>query len=82
MRQNLLCLKRSRAGISGCTTKQDLQSFSNKNLSICAKEYKKRLLNLIITFNLVNRSSNQVSTSAKVLRLFCHGLNLEEYFRS
>ncbi|GEA67380.1 hypothetical protein PA3_15380 [Acinetobacter pittii] len=81
MRQNLLCLKRSIAGISGCKNKPDLLIFSNKNLSICA-EHKKRLVSLLITFKLVCRSSNQVSTSAKVLRLFCHGLNLEEYFRS
>lgn len=82
MRQNLLHLKRSIVGIDGYMTKQDLLVFSNKSLSICVKKQKKRLLNLIITFNLVHRSSNQVSTSAKVLRLFCHGLNLEEYFRS
>lgn len=82
MRQNLLRLKRSIVGIAGYTTKQDLLIFSNKNLSICMKEQIKRLLNLILTFNWVLHSSNQVSTSAKVLRLFCHGLNLEEYFRS
>lgn len=82
MRQNLLRLKRSIVGITGYMTKQDLLVFSNKSLSMCMKEQIKRLLNLIITFNLILRSSNQVSTSAKDLRLFCHGLNLEEYFRS